>query len=120
MSEQRYRAGLVGCGGMSRSHARALQGARRVELVALADVYEPNLRAAGAAYGVDRLYPDHHRLLERERPDLLVVTTQAPQHAEIVIDAARAGVKGIVCEKPIAMTLADADAMIAACDAAGV
>jgi predicted dehydrogenase len=103
---------------MSHSHARALRGARHIELVALADVYEPNLRTAGAAYGVDRLYPSHRQLLEAERPDLLVVTTQAPQHAEIVIDAARAGVKGILCEKPIALTLAEADAMIAACDEA--
>lgn len=114
-----YRAGLVGCGGMSRSHARALRQARNVALVALADVYEPNLLTAGADYGVDRLYQNHHDLLERERPDLLVVTTQAPQHAEIVIDAARAGVRGIICEKPIALTLAEADAMVAACDAAG-
>jgi predicted dehydrogenase len=114
-----YRAGLVGCGGVSRAHSRGLQAARDVELVALADVYEPNLRTAGQEYGVDRLYADFREMIERERLDLLDVCTQAPQHAPVVSAAAGMGVRGILCEKPIALTLAEADAMVQACARAG-
>lgn len=113
------RAGLVGCGGVSRDHSKGLQAARGVELVALCDVYEPNLRTAGAAYGVSALYNDLREMIERERLDILDVCTQAPQHAPTVITAAEMGVRGILCEKPIGLTLADADRMIEACDAAG-
>jgi predicted dehydrogenase len=119
MEDRRYRAGLIGCGGMSKAHSRGLQAARNVALVALADIYEPNLKTAGAAYGVDRLYTDYREMIPREQLDLVAVCTQAPQHAPIVIGAAEAGVKGIVCEKPMAMTLEEADTMIAACDRAG-
>ena len=83
-----YRAALVGCGSKSRKHSTALQAARDVALVALADVFEPNLRTAGEAYGVDRLYLDFRELLRREQPDLVTICTQAPQHAELVITAA--------------------------------
>jgi predicted dehydrogenase len=114
-----YRAALIGCGGVSRDHSRGLQAARNVRLVALCDVYEPNLKAAGRAYGVDRLYTDYRTLLEQERPDLVAICTQAPQHAPIAIACAEMGVKGIICEKPIALTLGEADAMIAACERAG-
>ncbi|HEX2036128.1 MAG TPA: Gfo/Idh/MocA family oxidoreductase [Chloroflexota bacterium] len=110
-----YRAGLVGCGGVSWSHARGLQLARGVELVALADVYEPNLRTAGQAYGVERLYADAGEMFRREALDVVTICTQAPSHAPLVLAAAEAGVRGVLCEKPIALTLAEADAMIETC-----
>jgi predicted dehydrogenase len=119
MRQVRYRAALIGCGAESRKHSRALQAARGVELVALVDVFEPNLRTAGAAYGVDRLYTNLGQMLTRERPDIVAICTQAPQHAPIVIAAAEAGVKAILCEKPIATTLEEADAMLAACGRSG-
>ena len=93
-----YRAGLVGCGGVSRSHSRGLQAARNVELIALADVYLPNLQTAGEAYGVERRYTDYREMIERERLDLIAICTQAPQHAPIAIAAAQVGVRGILCE----------------------
>ena len=119
MVRRTYRAGLVGCGGVSRDHSKGLQAARDVELVAVADVYEPNLNTAGEAYGVDRRYADYREMIERERLDIVDVCTQAPQHAPVVLAAAGMGVKGILCEKPIALTLAEADAMIDACARTG-
>lgn len=114
-----YRAGLIGCGGVSRSHSKGLRAAKNVELVALADVYAPNLQTAGEAYGIDRRYLDYREMLARERLDLVAVCTQAPQHAPIVIAAAEYGVRGVLCEKPIALTLEEADAMLAACARSG-
>lgn len=114
-----YRAGLIGCGGVSRSHSKGLQAARNVELVALADVYEPNLKTASKAYGVERQYTDFRQMIERERLDIVNVCTQAPQHAPVVIAAAEMGVKGIICEKPIALTLSEADTMVETCRRTG-
>jgi predicted dehydrogenase len=110
-----YRAGLIGCGGVSKSHSRGLQAARGVELVALADVYEPNLETAGEAYGVSARYTDFREMIEREKLDVVAICTQAPQHAPVAIAAAELGVKGIICEKPIALTLHEADAMVETC-----
>jgi predicted dehydrogenase len=87
--------------------------------VALADPHEPNLRAVGEAFGITRRYADYREMIERERLDLLDICTQAPQHAPMTLHAAGAGVRGILCEKPIALTLQEADAMIDACYRAG-
>lgn len=67
-----------------------------------------------------RGYTDHRRLLSEERIDLLSVATSDHVHAQIVVDGAEAGVRGIFCEKPVATTLADADRMIAACASRGI
>ncbi len=67
-----------------------------------------------------RVYPDHHAMLAAEDLDIVSVVTSDDAHAQIVIDAVDAGVRGILCEKPIATTLADADRMIAATERAGI
>ncbi len=66
-----------------------------------------------------RTYTDYREMLQQEEIDLLSVVTSDHRHADIVVDAAEGGVRGILCEKPIATTLADADRMIAACEARG-
>ncbi len=66
-----------------------------------------------------RGYADFHELLAREAIDLLSVVTGDDCHAELVV-AAAPRVRGLICEKPIATTLADADRMIAAVEAAGI
>lgn len=55
-------------------------------------------------------------MLEKEDLDILTVATPDNRHSQIVIDSARSGVKGILCEKPIATTLEEVDRMIAACE----
>jgi predicted dehydrogenase len=64
-------------------------------------------------------YTSYREMLERERLDLISVVTSDHRHADIVVDAAKAGVKGVFCEKPIATTLADADRMIEAVEKNG-
>jgi len=67
-----------------------------------------------------RVYPDHQAMLAAEDLDLVSVVTSDHAHAQVVIDAAEAGIRGILCEKPIATTLADADRMMAATEHAGI
>ena len=67
-----------------------------------------------------RVYRNHREMLAAEDLDIVSVVSSDHAHAQIVVDAAEAGVKGILCEKPIATTLADADRMIAATEQAGI
>lgn len=74
----------------------------------------------GAVWPDVRFYTDYRQMLAEGNLDILSVVTSDHRHAQIVVDAAAAGVKAIYCEKPIATTLADADRMIAACEAHNV
>ena len=118
MADQ-YRAAIVGCGGISSRHARGFKQLPGCELVAGADVRPENAAKLAAEFGIPRTYTDYRELLAEEHPDLLAICTWPGTHAEITIAAAEAGAKGILCEKPACLSLAEADAMLAACDRAG-
>ena len=62
-------------------------------------------------------YTDYREMLEKAKPDLVSVVTPDHLHADITVDAANSGAKAILCEKPIATSLEDADRMIAAVEA---
>jgi predicted dehydrogenase len=119
MAKKSYRVGIIGCGGMARSHANAYQELPETELVAGADISEAALQKFGAEYSITALYTDYHEMLAKENLDIVDVCTWPRLHPEPTIAAAEAGVKGIICEKPMALSLAEADAMIAAADKAG-
>ena len=88
--------------------------------MAVADDDPDGLRDAGARTGARSLYADYREMLERERLDFVAVCPRwLDARAEMVIAAAEAGVKGLFCEKPFARTLAEADAMLEACERAG-
>lgn len=116
-----YRAGLIGCGAMSRFHVPALQATPGVQLVALADPHRPALDGRGDQFGIsrDHRYATYEEMLQRERLDLVAIATQAPVHHGATIAAVESGVRGVLCEKPIAMDLAQADEMITVCEAHG-
>lgn len=116
----RYRVALLGLGGISRAHLRgylSAENADRVEIVAGADINE-EARQRFAELG--RTYADYRELLERERPDVVSICTWPPLHPEMVEAAAAVGVKGILCEKPMAVDLRGADRMVRAARTANV
>lgn len=119
-----YRAGAIGRtgrGDYGHHLDQAFDGFATIQLVAVADDNPAGLAAAGQRLGVDRRYADYREMLARERLDLVSVGPRwIDCHAEMVIACAEAGVKGILCEKPLARTLAEADAMIEACERHGV
>ena len=111
---------IVGCGRISKRHSELLglnqiKGAR---LAAVCDLVEERARNIGGKFSVP-YYTDMHQMLQSEKVDVVVVLTESGNHAKAVIDLAKYG-KHIVVEKPMALTLGDADAMIQACDQAGV
>lgn len=87
-----------------------------VEVVAIADPDPQGLAAAGERTGATRLYADYREMLAKEDVELVNISPRvvAP-HAAMAIAAAESGAKGIFCEKPVAASLAEADAMLAAC-----
>ena len=119
----RYRAGAIGRTGRGNwGHGLdvAFVGVPRVDFVAVADDDADGLREAGARTGAVSPYGDYREMLERERLDFVAVCPRWPDaRVEMVIAAAEAGVRGIFCEKPFARTLAEADAMLEACERAG-
>lgn len=115
----RYRVAIVGCGGISRRHARGFQVLPGCELVAGADVRPENAGRLADEFQIPKIYTDYRELLEKEQPELVAICTWPGTHAEITTAAAAAGARGVICEKPMCLDLAEADAMIAACDRAG-
>ncbi|MHB0878473.1 MAG: Gfo/Idh/MocA family protein [Anaerolineae bacterium] len=127
----RYRAAIIGLGRISStiddevqgepsvllpySHMACYRDVPDVEVVAGADPYEEQRRAFGDRWGVERLYADYREMLQREKPDIVSVATSAKPRPAIVAACAEAGVRAIWAEKPMATSLAEADAMVAVC-----
>jgi UDP-N-acetyl-2-amino-2-deoxyglucuronate dehydrogenase len=112
------RVGLVGCGKVGQIHAAALASLPEAEFVAACDSMAGRAEAFAARYNV-RPFADVGTMLREAGVEAMVVGTPHPLHAEPTIRAAEAGVHVLV-EKPLAASLADCDAMIAAADRAGV
>jgi myo-inositol 2-dehydrogenase/D-chiro-inositol 1-dehydrogenase len=111
---------LVGSGRMGAFHGETL--ARRIPGVRLAAVADPAPDVAprlAAALGAERAYADPAEAFADPAVDAVVIAAPARFHADLVVGAAEAG-KGVFCEKPMALTVADADRAIAAARAAGV
>lgn len=108
---------------MPRSHAAAYHRHPQTEVVAVCDVRQEALNDFRTRW-VDvwpnvRLYTDYKEMLRQEQPDLVSVVTPDHFHADITVAAAEGGAKAILCEKPIATTLADVDRMIDAAERHG-
>ena len=114
------RVGVVGGGLVAQAeHIPYLTALRdRFSLVALAEPSRTVRGALGARYGIPGLHTDHRELIEAGGLDAVVVCSPAGTHAQVVLDALDAGLHVFV-EKPMCITLAHADAIVAARDHAG-
>lgn len=97
--------GIAGLGRMGFYHAENIAyHTPRTELVALCDLFEQNLTAAGQKLGVDNLYSDFDHMLADKDIDGVVIVTSSDLHAQQIIKALRAG-KHVFCEKPLGVTV---------------
>ena len=94
------RAGIVGCGGISRSHAGAHANLEGIDLVAMCDINRDALNNRADEYGVSNRYTDYEEMFTREDLDIVSVCTHAPLHAPIAIAAAKAGIH-VLSEKAV-------------------
>jgi Oxidoreductase family, NAD-binding Rossmann fold len=117
-AHSRLRVGVVGCGMVAQAEhlQNLLQLSGRFQIAALADPSAIVREAMGARYSVTSVHPDYRPLLEDEL-DAVVISAPAATHAEVTIAALEAGLHVFV-EKPLCITLADADRIIAARDRA--
>lgn len=121
------RIGMIGYGGIGRVHAMAYRSlpfhyglpAAAVPVVGVATARAATAQAAAAEIGCAYWTDDYRQLLGREDVDAVDICVPNHLHAEIVLAAAAAG-KHIYCEKPLAMNVAEAQAMAEAVAAAGV
>jgi predicted dehydrogenase len=107
----------VGCGGISNCHTYALTQIPAVKLVATVDIDEARARDFQARYGAEIASTDIDAVLQRNDVDAVVVTTANDMHAPLSLKALQAG-KHVLVQKPMALTLEEADQMIAAADRA--
>ncbi len=111
---------LIGCGRISPNHIEAARN-NRLDFAAMCDVMPERMREKSDKFGLEAVhrYTDHKDLLEIEKPELVAIATESGKHAAIALDCIAAGCN-VIIEKPIALSLTDADAIIKAAEAKGV
>ena len=104
------------------AHIACHMAVPEVEVVGMSDTWEEQREAARQRWNVDGLYADYRHMLEETRPDIVSVCTSAKPRGEILSTIANGdyGVKAIFAEKPITLSLAEADEAIESCAKAGI
>ena len=113
-----YGFGIIGCGRISKNHMESITALPNAKLVAVADIKAEAVAKAVENYDCQG-YSDYQELLANPQVDIVNICTESGLHASIAIDAMKAG-KHVLVEKPMAMSLAEADQMIATAKEMGV
>jgi len=112
---------LIGCGRISVNHvAAALEN--KLEIVALCDIVPENIEDKFIKFNLNndiRRYTDYKEMLEKEKPELVAIATESGKHAQIALDCINANCN-LIIEKPISLSLVDADKIINAANQKGV
>jgi predicted dehydrogenase len=118
--------GLIGCGFMGRTHSNAYRKVYnffrtplRPVLKAICDVNGEKAKTFADTWGYESVETDWRKLLDRKDIELVDICVPNNMHKEIAIAAAKAG-KMIICEKPLALNVAEGQEMVAAVEKAGV
>jgi len=102
--------GLIGCGSLGRVHAQCIARIPQARFVAYADIVEASARAALDSFGGSYATTDVRRVLDDKGVDAVYICTHHDSHAPLAIAAAQAG-KHILIEKPLALTMAECEAV---------
>lgn len=108
---------LIGCGRISPNHIAAAK-ANKLEIVAICDVVAANMEDKKLKFELGdevRRYTDYHEMLREVKPELVAIATESGKHAQIALDCIEAGCN-LIIEKPIALSLKDADEIIRKAD----
>lgn len=105
---------LIGCGRISPNHIVAAQH-NNLEIAAICDIVSGNMKDKVIKFKLPssvKCYTDYKEMLEAEKPELVAIATESGKHAQIAIDCMEIGNSNIIIEKPIALSLEDADKII--------
>lgn len=130
---RQYKAGVIGCGRMGgfidnewvggpleymlpHSHAAVYEAIDRIDLVACSDVREDVMDRFGQRYNVplEKQYTDYRQMIQAEKLDIVSITTQPEQRAEIILYACEQGVPALYVEKALCASLEEADRIVEA------
>jgi predicted dehydrogenase len=111
---------IVGSGRMGLKHADAMVASGGFAVAACADLDLSRAEELAARFPGASAYPDLDAMLEAARADVVVIATAGVTHADLTVAAAQSRPRGICCEKPMAVSLGQARAMVAACRASDV
>lgn len=105
---------LIGCGRISPNHIEAAKN-NKLDFVAMCDISPESMRRKSSKFGLDSVkqYVDYKEMIAREKPELVAIATESGEHAAIALDCIEAGCN-LIIEKPIALSILDADAIISA------
>jgi UDP-N-acetyl-2-amino-2-deoxyglucuronate dehydrogenase len=117
-SERNFRIALAGCGRISKNHFDAIDRVDGLELVAVCDV-DPARAEQAATENHVACFTSYEKMLKEAKADVITIATPSGLHADQGVAAAQAGKHGVM-EKPMAISLTGADALVHACDKAGV
>ena len=110
--KKKFKVAIVGCGGISKVHANAWRDSDQIDLVAACDDNVQALKSFVDQFEVPNSYLDLRTLLESQKLDVLVITTWPSSHLKNVLEAVRAKVKKVLCEKPLAINTKQVEQMI--------
>jgi predicted dehydrogenase len=119
-----YRVAITGCHRMlertpaGHNWAAAFAAVPETKIVAVHDYSDETRQRFAAVWDVPA-YDDYGEMLAHERPDVVSVATRQTLHADQIEAAVAAGARGIVCEKPLATSMAEADRITGACERGG-
>lgn len=111
---------IIGCGRISVNHFAAAQE-NKLDLVGICDIKPEAMADKAAQFKLESVpqFEDYHQLLEETKPDLVAICTESGKHAAIALDCLEAGAN-LIIEKPIALSLKDADEIISLSKAKGL
>ena len=117
-----YRVGIVGCGARSTAHAAGWVANDGAAIVAVADPIQERRDDLGDRHGVspEQRYPDFTDMLANAELDFISLSTKPELREPAIIAAVEAGIKGILCEKPMALSLSEAHRIHSACAENGI
>ncbi len=116
-----YKAAIVGCGSIGQAHMQGYQRLDNVDVVAVVDPLEPARKMYMNDYGIPQGYATVAEMLESARPEIVSVCVWHLLHDTVTAEVATGpSVKGIICEKPMAIGMGRADAMVDVCEANSV
>ncbi len=125
---KKFKVGIIGCGrigslleedplrGKPCTHAGGFSALPSTRITAGCDINPSRLKQFGRRWNVDRLYSDYRQMLRQEELDIVCIAAWTHLHAKMALDAARSGVKGIYCEKPIDLDLGKARRLMRTCE----
>jgi predicted dehydrogenase len=126
--KKELKIGFIGCGRIASileddklrikpaTHAGGISHIKGLKIVAASDIDEKRLNKFGKKWNVSNLYLDYKKMIKSEKLDIVVVAAWSHLHKEMVLYSLNnTNIKGIVCEKPLAISLKDAKKMVLEC-----